>query len=138
MSELFRGAFEDGAPAYVGGGANRWSLVHREDAAELFRLVLEKGARGIFHAVDRHPLAVREVAEAAGRAAGTSGRTASIPLEQARGFLGSFADALCLDQVVDAARALALGWRPKWPDFTRAAPAAFDEWEREESEGGRR
>jgi nucleoside-diphosphate-sugar epimerase len=132
VSELFRGAVEEGAPTYVGGGENRWSLVHREDAAELFRTVLEGQSRGIFHAVDGHPLAVREVAAAAGRAAGTSGRVESLPLEQARGVLGSFADALCLDQLADASRARALGWRPKWPAFDRAAPAAFEEWTREE------
>jgi nucleoside-diphosphate-sugar epimerase len=133
VSELFRGAFEEGAPTYVGGGANRWSLVHREDAAELFRVVLEKQARGIFHAVDGHPLTVREVAGEVGRAAGTSGRTESLPLEQARGVLGSFADALCLDQVADASRARALGWRPERPSFAAAAPAAFEEWRRAEA-----
>lgn len=135
VSELFRGAFEDGAPAHVGEGRNRWSLVHRDDAAALFRLVAERQAGGIFHAVDGHPLAVREVAESVGRAAGAAGRVKSIALEQARAELGGFADALCLDQAADASRARALGWAPEWPDFVTAAPAAFAEWRRET--GGR-
>ncbi|HWS89980.1 MAG TPA: NAD-dependent epimerase/dehydratase family protein [Pyrinomonadaceae bacterium] len=130
VSELFRGAVEEGAATYVGGGRNRWSLVHREDAAELFRLVVERRASGYFHAADGHPLAVREVAESASTAAGAGGRTKSWDLEEARSVLGAFADALCLDQVADASRARALGWAPARPSFDAAA--AFAEWEREE------
>lgn len=90
---------------------------------------MERRAEGIFHAVDGHPLTVREVAESASLAAGAGGRTKSVALEQARAELGTFADALCLDQVADASRARALGWRPKWLAFGSAAEAAFAEWE---------
>ena len=130
-SELFRGAVEDGAPTYVGGGANRWSLVHRGDVAELYRLVVERRAGGIFHAVDGRPLAVREVAEHVSRAAGAGGQIRSVTVEQARQELGAFADALCLDQVADASRSRTLGWGPRWHDFGSAAAAAFAEWQRE-------
>lgn len=136
VSELFRGADEEGAPTYVGGGDNRWSLIHREDVAGLYRQVLERRAAGIFHAVDGHPLAVREVAGEVSRAAGTSGQTKSVALEEARAELGSFADALCLDQVADASRARALGWSPRRPDFRAAAGAAYEEWKRETGRGG--
>lgn len=131
VSELFRGAVEEGAAAYVGGGGNRWSLVHRDDAAELYRMLVERRAGGIFHVVDGHPLTVREVAGHASRAAGAGGRTKSVSLDEARGVLGAFADALCLDQVADASRARALGWVPRRPDFASSAPAAFAEWEKE-------
>jgi nucleoside-diphosphate-sugar epimerase len=136
VSELFRGSVEEGAATYVGEGRNRWSLVHREDAAELFRLVVERRASGYFHAVDGLPLTVREVAEAASRAAGAEGRTKSWDLEEARAALGSFADALCLDQVAGATRARALGWAPARPSFDAAT--AFAEWEREERSGVQR
>lgn len=138
VSELFRGAAEEGAATYVGGGRNRWSLVHRQDAAELYRLVLEHRASGHFHAVDGSPLAVREVAVAASEAAGAGGRTKSWGSDEARSVLGSFADALCLDQVADAARARSLGWAPARPSFDVAAAAAFVEWEREERAGVQR
>src|SRR5215204_6300210 len=47
VSELFRSAVEEGAAVYVGSGQNRWSLVHRDDVAALYRLILETGARGV-------------------------------------------------------------------------------------------
>ena len=128
VSELFRSATQDGAATYVGNGHNRWSLVHRDDVAELYCRVIEQRARGIFHAVDGHPLSVLEIARRASHAAGADGATRSIPLEEARRSLGAFADALCLDQVVDAPRAHALGWQPSWPAFGAAADAAFAEW----------
>jgi len=88
-------------PIYIGEGRNRWPLVHRHDVAELYRLVAESGARGIFHAVAE----VRTAREVFPEVTGT-------PLDEARRELGSFADALALDQNVRAPRSLALGWRP--------------------------
>lgn len=94
-------AFLFAHPIYIDEGRNRWPLVHRDDVAELYRLVVESGARGIFHAVAE----VREARDVFPQISGT-------PLEEARKELGGFADALALDQNVRAPRSLALGWRP--------------------------
>lgn len=88
-------------PIVIGDGSNRWPLVHRDDVAELYRLVVENGARGVFHAVTE----VR-------RAADVFPDVTPTPLEEARRELGGFAEALALDQNVRATRSLALGWRP--------------------------
>ncbi|HEX8171067.1 MAG TPA: NAD-dependent epimerase/dehydratase family protein [Thermoanaerobaculia bacterium] len=88
-------------PLYIDDGMNRWPLVHRDDLAELYRLVAERGGRGIFHGV-AEVLRARDVFPGNG-----------VPLEEARRELGGFADALALDQNVRADRSRALGWTPE-------------------------
>lgn len=130
VSELFRSAHENGAAEYVGTGANRWSLIHRSDVAALYAAAIRKHAGGIVHAVDGEHIAVRQVAQLASLAAGREGATRSLPADDARQYLGTFADALTLDQPAVTIRAQELGWSPKWPLFHESAPAAFDEWQR--------
>jgi nucleoside-diphosphate-sugar epimerase len=46
-------ARDKGAPGCLGDGANRWPAVHRSDAANLFRLAVERAPAGsVLHAVD--------------------------------------------------------------------------------------
>ncbi|TDO08125.1 nucleoside-diphosphate-sugar epimerase [Mycobacterium sp. BK086] len=65
---LINVAREKGVAAYVGDGANRWSAVHRDDAAVLFRLAAESADPGtVVHAIGEEGVATREIAEAIGR-----------------------------------------------------------------------
>lgn len=65
---LLAHAREKGVSAYVDDGLNRWPAVHRLDAADLYRHVLDAGTVGQrYHAVAQEGVTVREVAEAIAR-----------------------------------------------------------------------
>jgi len=64
--------------AFIGDGRQRWSAVHRLDAARLFRLALEKGiAGGIYHGVGDEGLAFGDLAAAIGKGVGVPAVTKS-------------------------------------------------------------
>lgn len=127
-ADFFTSAEEDGAAAFVEDGRQHWSLVHREDLARLYRLVLEEGASGIIHGVDGEPVPVVEAARAASRAAGAGGRVREVPMDEAREQMGLVADALAMDQRLAAPRAAELGWEPERASFVEAAPEAYRQW----------
>jgi nucleoside-diphosphate-sugar epimerase len=112
-------ARKHGAPQIIADPAVRWPMVHVDDLADLFAKVVEQAPAGtLWHGVSQPAVAVRELAAAAGVAAGITGEPKVWPLDQAREELGAlFADALALDQSVsgDAARDR-LGWQPSHPD----------------------
>lgn len=130
LASFMESARKDGAAAHVGKGQNRWPPVHREDLAALYRLVVERRARGVYHGVDGTAPRLSEIARALSEAAGAKGATRSIPLEEARKTMGPMADALATDQVVVAPRSAELGWKPSRPTFPEAARMAFEEWAR--------
>ncbi|MFE2178654.1 NAD-dependent epimerase/dehydratase family protein [Kitasatospora sp. NPDC058115] len=109
-------ARRQGAPEYYGEEGVRWPTVHVDDLADLFVTAVERAEAGtLWHGVGESAVPVRELARAAGRAAGVPGAPELVPLEQAGEVFGPlFAGALALDQSVSGAAArAALGWKPQ-------------------------
>jgi nucleoside-diphosphate-sugar epimerase len=114
---LIAAARRAGVSAYVGDGANRWPAVHRDDAARLFRLALEKAPAGsVLHGAGESAVTIRSIAEQIARVLGVP--TASLTLEQAAEHLGNpfLARFFSLDVPVSSEHTRALlGWVPQRP-----------------------
>jgi nucleoside-diphosphate-sugar epimerase len=112
---LIKIAREKGVSAYVGDGKNRWTAVHRLDAAHLFRLALEKGFAGArYHGVAEEGIALRDIAQVIGRRLNIPAVSKS-PEEAAKHFdwFAHFAGLDCpASSKLTQER---LGWRPTQP-----------------------
>jgi nucleoside-diphosphate-sugar epimerase len=109
---LIEFARRNGFSAYIGDGANRWSSVHTEDAARLYRLALESAPAGTrLHAVHDGGVEFRQIAEAIGR--GLDLPTRAITADQAPEYVGYLAHFATIDNPTTATltREL-LNWQP--------------------------
>ena len=65
---LISAARRTGVSAYIGDGANRWPAVHRQDAATLFRLAVEKApAASVLHGAGESAITFQTIAHTIGR-----------------------------------------------------------------------
>jgi nucleoside-diphosphate-sugar epimerase len=112
---LIRIAREKGAAAYIDDGRNRWSTVHRFDAARLFRLALEQGHAGAtYHGVGEEAVTTRDVAETIGRRLQVP--VVSKPRERAGEHFGWLARFVGNDMPASSAQTQSqLGWRQRQP-----------------------
>jgi nucleoside-diphosphate-sugar epimerase len=101
-----------GVSGYIGEGTNRWPAVHRLDAAQLFRLALEKAPAGsVLHGVADGGVPLRAIAEVVGRHLNVE--VVSISAEDAAKHFGWLASLLAAD--IPASSALTrqlLDWQP--------------------------
>jgi nucleoside-diphosphate-sugar epimerase len=121
-------AIREGAAVYVGTGQNHIATIHVSDLAQLYRIVIEKRAGGVFHGVDESHPTVADVARACSAAAGKAGAVKSISLDEARRSAGPRVELLTLDQRVLSRRAGEIGWKRARKSFLDEVPAAFAEW----------
>jgi nucleoside-diphosphate-sugar epimerase len=111
VPELIRIARKTGVAGHVGDGSNRWPAVHRLDAAEAFRLAVEKAPAGTrVHAIAEAGIPTKEIAAVIGKRLALP--VAMRPVEHF-GWLGPFF-AFDVPTSSEATRKL-LGWEPVRP-----------------------
>ena len=128
VSDLLKDAL-NGMMRVIGPGKNRWPTVYDRDLGELYARVLQTpDASGIFHANDECDERVNEIVEAIADHLTQRPDIRHMPMPEARRKLGTYADALALDQRVRSPRAKALGWAPSLSSITSNVPRLFEEY----------
>jgi nucleoside-diphosphate-sugar epimerase len=105
-----------GVSAYIGDGSNRWSAVHRLDAAHLYRLALESAPAGSrLDGVGDEGVPFRDIASVIGRHLNLP--MVSISREEADAHFGSFISIVAARDIPrsSAQTQELLGWRPMHP-----------------------
>lgn len=112
VSDLLKDAL-NGLVRVIGSGKNYWPCVYQRDLADLYvRLVQSPDAAGIFHATDEADERVNDIVEAIATHVPQKPDIRHVPLPEAKKKLGTYAEALAMDQRVRSPRARALGWTP--------------------------
>lgn len=108
-------ARDKGVAAYLGDGTNRWSAVHRLDAATLYRKALETAPAGaVLHAVADEGVPLRGITEVIGRRLDVP--VVSLAREEAAGHFGWMAAFVGNDNPTSgAATRERYDWRPAQP-----------------------
>jgi nucleoside-diphosphate-sugar epimerase len=121
-------ARERGVSGYIEEGANKWSAVHRTDAARLVAKAVESAPPGtVVHAIGEEGISTRAIAEAIG--AGLNVPVESVPADKAAehfGWIGMFFG-MNAEAANDLTREL-LDWEPTNPTLLEdlAGPAYFE------------
>jgi len=128
VGDLFKSA-TNGLVRVVGDGNNHWPLVYDRDLADLYaRLAAREEASGVYHANDEGDERVNDIVDAIKPYLPLKPDVRHVPLDEARHKMGTYADALALDQVVRSPRARALGWSPTLHSVSGNAARLLEEW----------
>jgi nucleoside-diphosphate-sugar epimerase len=112
IGDLLKDA-RNGLLRVVGDGRNHWPCIYDRDLADLYlRVAMSPDASGIFHVNDEADERVDDIVDSISRHVRTRIDIRHVPLSEARTKMGTYADALALDQIVRSPRARALGWSP--------------------------
>lgn len=119
-------AMQKGIAGYVGEGQNRWCAGHRDDAAKLYRLAVEKAkAASVFHAVGEEGVPQKDIAKEVGKQLNIP--VVSIPQEKVEDHFGWFKLGAMADNVASSAKTKErIGWTPTGVTMIEDVPVIID------------
>jgi nucleoside-diphosphate-sugar epimerase len=115
VGALVDAAQRAGLAGYLGDGSQRWPALHRQDAARLYRLAVERAPAGaVLHGVGEQGVPLRNIAELIASRLGVPARP--VPADQAEGYFGWLATFAGTDAPASntVTRSL-LAWEPTHP-----------------------
>jgi nucleoside-diphosphate-sugar epimerase len=131
VGDLFKAA-SNGLVRVVGDGNNHWPLIYDRDLADLYaRLAAREDAAGVYHANDEGDERVNDIVSAISPYVTFVPDVRHVPINEARAKMGTYAEALSLDQVIRSPRARALGWNPSLRSVSGNAARLLEEWRAE-------
>jgi nucleoside-diphosphate-sugar epimerase len=134
VGDLFKAAC-NGLVRVVGDGNNHWPLIYDRDLADLFaRLAAREDAAGVYHANDEGDERVNDIVSAISPYVAFVPDVRHVPIDEARAKMGTYAEALSLDQVIRSPRAKALGWNPSLRSVGGNAARLLEEWRAERAQ----
>ncbi|HYC59617.1 MAG TPA: NAD-dependent epimerase/dehydratase family protein [Thermoanaerobaculia bacterium] len=123
-ADWFAAAEQKRATTLVGDGRNRWAMVHISELADLYVRIVEQRASGMLHGIDDSDATLDESM----RAVSPDLEIQRVPLEKARETMGSFADALAVDQrIFSKITREKTAWTPRLT-FTSSVAQQWQEW----------
>ena len=116
---------EKGTVMYTGDGSARWPAVHREDAAALLRLALEKGKAGAtYHAVAEQGVSMKDITAVIGNHLNLPVKESSV--EEAMPTLGFLAHMVNIDNPISSEKTRKeLAWEPTRPGLLEDMAANY-------------
>jgi nucleoside-diphosphate-sugar epimerase len=118
FDHIFEDARQRGYVRVIGSENVRWPLIHRDDLAELYVLMLEQGKHGdVYNAATIEGVPIGLMTRAIARRLGIEQAPVVCDVESIRSEFGDTAAGYALDQQMSGQKAMAeLGWNPQHRD----------------------
>jgi nucleoside-diphosphate-sugar epimerase len=118
FSHIFEDAENLGFVQVIGGENVRWPLIHRDDLAQLYALMLEKGKQGdVYNAAANDGVTIGTITRAIATRLGIESEPVVLDVEGAKVRIGSWAEGYAIDQQMSGQKARqVLGWCPEHED----------------------
>jgi len=114
----------------IGNGNHRWAMVHVDDLADAYLHAASSGLESeVFNITDGSDTPVRDLVSAVARVANYKGEIRFVTAKEASAQMGDLAEALAIDQLIDASKAKSLlGWEPRHQSFLDDIDLYFAAW----------